>query len=77
MATLVEYTDRKPLGSCDPTRLGTLWRFGVLVIGWALVDEALAAEVGSMLETSFLRNVPDCYPHVPSVGVRIVSGGPR
>jgi len=25
-----------------------------------LVDEALAAEVQSMLETSFLRNVPDC-----------------
>jgi hypothetical protein len=59
MAILVEYTDRRPLESCDPTRLGTLWRFAVLVIEWALVDEALAAEVGSMLETSFLRDVPD------------------
>ena len=77
MATLVECTDRKPLESYDPTRLGTLWRFGVPLIGWALVDETLAGEVRSMLETSFLRNVPDCYPHVPSVGVRIVSGGPR
>jgi hypothetical protein len=59
MATLVEYTDRKPLESCDPTRLGTLWRFGVLLIGWTLADETFVAEVRSMLETSFLRNVPD------------------
>ena len=59
MATRVEYTDRKLFESCDPTRLGTLWRFAVRVIGWTLADETLAAEVRSMLETSFLRNVPD------------------
>ena len=59
MATRVEYTDRKPLESCDPTRLGTLCRFAVQVIGGTLADETLAAEVRSMLETSFLRNVPD------------------
>lgn len=60
MATPVEHPDRQPPENCDPTRLSTLARLAVRGAVRTLVDEALAAEVQSMLETSFLRNVPDC-----------------
>jgi len=59
MAPHVEDPDRTPLARCDPTRLGTRWRVAVQVIGGTLGDATLAAEVRSILETSFLRNVPD------------------
>jgi hypothetical protein len=60
MAIFVEHPDRQPPENCDPTRLDTPTRFAIRGAVRALVDEALAAEVQSMLETSFLRNVPDC-----------------
>jgi hypothetical protein len=71
MATLVEHPDRQPPENWDPTGLSTPARFAVRGAVRTLVDEALAADVLPPKRPGLLN------PHVPGVGVRIVSGGPR